>query len=69
MNLVITLGGEVVSLEQLTDREYEIVRRETIRQFLLLANKKNKSKKDISNLEQFSRYIHDNFNEVFDYVQ
>ena len=56
-------------LEQLTDREYEIVRRETIRQFLLLANKKNKSKKDISNLKQFSRYIHDNFNEVFDYVQ
>ena len=69
MNLVITLGGEVVSLEQLTDREYEIVRRETIRQFLLLANKKSKSKKDISNLEQLSRYIHDNFNEVFDYVQ
>ena len=56
-------------LEQLTDREYEIVRRETIRQFLLLANKKNKSKKDISNSEQLSRYIHDNFNEVFDYVQ
>ena len=56
-------------LGQLTDREYEIVRRETIRQFLLLANKKNKSKKDISNLEQLSRFIHDNFNEVFDYVQ
>ena len=67
MNLIVnvSLGGEVVELEQLTPKEYELVRRECVRQFLELARKKRKTKEDISHLEHWSVFLHRTFSEVF----
>ena len=68
MNLIVnvSLGGEVVELKQLTPKEYELVRRECVRQFLELARKKRKTKEDISHLEHWSVFLHRTFSEVFD---